>query len=220
MDDARLFALLDEHAPWRPTSLVPSLSAWHADDELPLWSALEAAVGERVAPPFFAVAWPGAQGMARAIEDGVVRIDRAAHVVDVGAGSGVAAAAAARTGGTGAHVVALDVDPLAVRAAAELARRNGVHVDARVADALLHPEEIGAASVVLAADLVYGEAIASSFRHALDTWRRCGAQMVVADSGRPFFDARSFGLAAVCRYDVVTPRALDGKAARTVTIYR
>ncbi len=53
-------------------------------------------------------------------------------VLDLGTGSGILAIAAAKLGA--AHVLALDVDPQAVRAARENARRNGVEavVDARV----------------------------------------------------------------------------------------
>lgn len=218
MDDARLFALLDEHAPWRPTSLVPSLSAWHADDELPLWHALETTLARKIDPPFFAVAWPGAQGLARAIVDGVVDVN-GKSVADVGAGSGIASAAAARAGA--ASVCALEVDALAMRASVELARRNGVGatVAARALDALAHPEAVGDdVAVVLAGDLVYGEAIARAFEHALTAWRARGIEVIVADSGRPFFSTN--GLARVVSYDVDTPRSLDGKSHRTVTIYR
>lgn len=214
MDDARLFALLDQHAPWRPTSLVPSLSAWHADDELPLWQALEAELSKKIDPPFFAVAWPGAQGLARAIEDGVVDV-KGKHVVDVGAGSGIASAAVARAG---ACVTALDVDALAVTASVELARRNGAAVEARVADALQHPREVGDVDVILAGDLVYGEALHTAWARALATWRAEKREVIVADSGRPFFDPA--GLTRLIAYDVDTPRVLDGKAKRTVTVYR
>lgn len=215
MDDARLFfALLDEHAPWRPTSLVPSLSAWHADDELPLWQALEAATSTKIDPPFFAVAWPGAQGLARAIEDGVVDV-KGRCVVDVGAGSGIASAAAARAG---ARVTALDVDALAVRASVELARRHGASIEARVADALRAADEVRDADVVFAGDLIYGEALRDAFRAALAAWQKQKRVVIVADSGRPFFDAT--GLTRLVAYDVDTPRVLDGKSKRTVTLYR
>ena len=55
-------------------------------------------------------------------------------LVDVGCGSGVIAIAAARLGFE--PVLALDVDPAAIEAAEENARRNGVRLDLRLADAL------------------------------------------------------------------------------------
>lgn len=224
VDDAQLFALLDRHAPWRACALVPSLSAWHAADELPLWQALERALGQTLDPPFFAVPWPGAQGLARAILDGVVDVVGRA-VVDVGAGSGLAAAAAARMGAS--RVLALERDPLAVRAARELARRNGVAIDSACADALAprsgaaanaRADAIGDAAVILAGDVVYGEQQRDAFAAALMGWRAHGREVIVADSGRPFFDPR--GLEPLCAFDVDTPVTLDGKAQRTVTVYR
>ncbi|MEX0675037.1 MAG: 50S ribosomal protein L11 methyltransferase [Gaiellaceae bacterium] len=58
-------------------------------------------------------------------------------LVDVGCGSGVLAIAAARLGFR--PVVALDNDPAAVEATEENARRNGVRLEARFADALAGP---------------------------------------------------------------------------------
>lgn len=58
-------------------------------------------------------------------------------LVDVGCGSGVLAIAGAKLGFS--PVVALDVDPAAVAATEENARRNGVELDVRVADALTEP---------------------------------------------------------------------------------
>ncbi len=58
-------------------------------------------------------------------------------LVDVGCGSGVLAIAAAKLGF--APVAALDNDPAAVASAEENARRNGVELELRLADALAGP---------------------------------------------------------------------------------
>lgn len=58
-------------------------------------------------------------------------------LVDVGCGSGVLAIAAVKLGF--APVVALDSDPAAIETAAENARRNGVELELRLADALVVP---------------------------------------------------------------------------------
>ncbi len=73
--------------------------------------------------------------MARHLE-----VDRADDVLDMGTGSGVLAIAAARRARS---VVALDVNPDAVRCARDNAERNGVEVDVRESDlfAALRPEE-------------------------------------------------------------------------------
>jgi ribosomal protein L11 methyltransferase len=67
-------------------------------------------------------------------------------MLDLGCGSGVLAVAAAQLGF--APVTALDVDPAAVEAAGENARRNGVVIDVRCVDVLA--EELPAAQLSLA----------------------------------------------------------------------
>jgi predicted nicotinamide N-methyase len=202
--------LLDEHAPMKPCALVPEISAWHADDELPLWLALENALLTKLASaPFFCVAWPGAQALARSILDGVVDV-RNRTVLDAGCGSGVASIAAKLAGAT--RVIAADVDPLAVDAALILAERHRVELEGRVVDALTTKIE---ADIVLAADLVYSATQLDAFRAFVDDNRE---RIVLADSGRPFFDA--CGLAPVSAFAVEVPRAVEGVTTRTVRIYR
>jgi ribosomal protein L11 methyltransferase len=67
-------------------------------------------------------------------------------VLDLGCGSGVLAVAAARLGF--APVTALDVDPAAVKAAGENARRNAVEIDVRCAD--VFADELPKAQLALA----------------------------------------------------------------------
>src|SRR3989442_7103636 len=55
------------------------------------------------------------------------------RVLDVGTGSGILAIAAAKRGAR--EVVAVDTDPLAVRAATENAKRNDLFVDVRARSA-------------------------------------------------------------------------------------
>ncbi|HZT53348.1 MAG TPA: 50S ribosomal protein L11 methyltransferase [Gaiellaceae bacterium] len=69
-----------------------------------------------------------------------------ASLLDVGCGSGVLAVAAAKLGF--APVTAVDLEPAAVEAARENARRNGVAVEVRLADALA--DELPAAEVAVA----------------------------------------------------------------------
>jgi predicted nicotinamide N-methyase len=213
LSDTRLFELLEAHAAWRPTSLVPELWAWQADDELPLWLALESEMGAAIPPPFFAVAWPGAQALALAIAGG--RIDvRGLRVADVGAGSGLAGVAAMRAG---AHsVIAFDIDPLARIASRELARRHGVSIETSGVDLLTDPAAIGDVDLVLAGDLVYEVDQAAGFRRAVERWRR-HASVVLADSGRPFFDPCGLRLGFECGVPVA-PK-VDHRRERVVRVY-
>jgi ribosomal protein L11 methyltransferase len=75
----------------------------------------------------------GAHPTTRACVELLADLDRES-CLDAGCGSGVIAVAAARLGFE--PVVAVDVDPVAVEAAAATARRNGVTVDVRRADVL------------------------------------------------------------------------------------
>jgi len=215
----RLRALLARHAPSRPTPLVPSLRAPAAVDELPLWQAAEAAFGGPLPAPFWAVAWPGAQALARGVEDGVVAVVGRV-VFDVGCGSGLAGVAAARAGA--ARVVVVDVDPLAVQVALLVAADHGVVVHGVVADPITGDDDLivgpGGADVVLAGDVVYNVDVGAALVQRARAWRAAGKDVVLADSGRPFFDAD--GAAVLARHDVPVPFAVEGVASRSVTLYR
>jgi ribosomal protein L11 methyltransferase len=75
----------------------------------------------------------GAHATTRACIDLLSTLDRGS-ILDAGTGSGVIAAAAARLGF--APVFAIDLDPVAVEAASETARRNGVAVRISQGDVL------------------------------------------------------------------------------------
>jgi predicted nicotinamide N-methyase len=209
----RLAALLDAHAPYGPLPAVPALSAWQARDELALWAALENEDGKELPPPFFCVAWPGAVALARAVIGGAIQV-RGALVADVGCGSGVVACAAAKAGAAGA--VAVDVDPLAVLAAEELARRHGVDVQGVVADALVPGFDAGV-DIVLAGDLVSNAKHVEPFRAALARWTAAGVRVFVADGGRPFFDPT--GLTLVDETVVPVPKGVEGVEERRVRLF-
>lgn len=209
-----LVALLDEHAPFSPCPLVPGLCAWHTDDEIPLWRALEAAAGHEVGVPYFAIAWPAAQVLAGAILDHVVDV-RARRVADVGCGSGLVATAAMKAGARSA--LALDVDAFAVQAAATLAERHGVRVEARVLDPLAAPDDVEV-DLVVCADLVSRAAQAQPFAAAVSSWRARGAEVVLVDSGRPFFDPQ--GLPLAFEREVPAASRVDGAGMRRVRVFR
>jgi predicted nicotinamide N-methyase len=213
---ALLAPLLAAHAPLRPTPLCPELLAFAADDELPLWLALEAAVGHHVDAPFFAVAWPGAQAVARAVLDGLVDV-RDRVVVDLGCGSGLASVAAKRCGAS--HVIAVDIDPFAVATAGVLAQAHDLEIEAVEGSLLDDSIEaiVARADVVLAADLVYNQSLGAALAQRSRAWSST-KQVVLADSGRPFFDAA--GLRAVASWVVPVPRFVEGRSERTVVMYR
>lgn len=213
IEAATLVSLLDAHAPFSPCTHVPALSAWHTDDELPLWQALEAQADARVNVPYFAIAWPSAQVLARALLDGRIAV-RGRTVADVGCGSGLVACAAMKAGARSA--LAVDTDALAVLAAHELARRHGVVVAAHTFDPLAEPVRVDA-DLILCADLVSRDAQRAPFASAVRQWQERGACVVLADSGRPFFDAQS--LPPALEASVAVTSRVDGEGTRRVRVF-
>lgn len=130
------------------------------------------------APPYWAFAWASGQALARLLLDEPGRV-RGRRVVDLGAGSGIAAVAAARAGA--AAVVACDVDPLARAAAARNAAANGV---ALALAASLEEALATRPQLLLAADVCYEPGVADRL---LALAARCGRdapEILLADPGR------------------------------------
>jgi len=100
-------------------------------------------------PPYWAFCWGGGQALARWILDRPEQV-AGRHVIDFGSGSGVAGIAAALAGASA--VVAVDIDPDALRMSARNARANGMAVDTAISCNACHD------SLLLAADICYEEA--------------------------------------------------------------
>jgi len=126
-------------------------------------------------PPYWAFAWASGQALARLLLDEPERV-RGRRVADLGAGSGIAAIAAARAGA--AQVVACDVDLLAREAAARNAQANGVAL--ALATSL---EEALAArpELLLAADVCYEPGVPERL---LALAAGGGPEILLADPGR------------------------------------
>ena len=124
--------------------LRPDLSLWLLAPDADLEQAC-VDLAALTAPPFWAFCWGAGQALAHylALHPAVVRGRR---VVDLGAGSGVVAIAAARAGAS--HVTAVDIDVSALEATRHNARLNGVRI--HVANSI--PEDW---DVLLAADVGY-----------------------------------------------------------------
>lgn len=216
IDSATLERLLEAHAPFRSLPFVPELASWHTSNELPLWEALEEAQGGEVPPPFFALAWPAGQAVARLVLDGRIEV-AGKRVADVGCGSGVVALAAALRG---ASVLAIDLDPLALEACALAARRHGVTIETSCGDVFVEPDALNA-DVILAADLLYHRSQIEPGLRALESWRTT-RRVVLADGGRPHFDAvvpERLGLRTLAELEVPAERKVEGAESRLVRVF-
>src|SRR5690606_3246729 len=140
--------------------------------------------------------------------------DRA--VLDFGAGGGVAALAAAYAGA--AVVAANDIDPwalLVTRIAAEAQRLSITTFDS---DLCGTPALADDYDVVLCSDLAYERREAPRQRRVLERAIAQGAEVFVADAGRPYFD--DSGMTLLATYDVDVPEDLEGRASRVARVYR
>ncbi|MFQ3622547.1 MAG: 50S ribosomal protein L11 methyltransferase [Acetobacteraceae bacterium] len=210
-DGARRFVAA-ETRPAR-TALVPEIALRLADEITPVWQATEATL-ERVGadPPYWAFAWPGGQALARFVLDGHAGV-AGRRVLDLAAGSGIAAIAAALSGA--AHVVAAEVDPLAGAAIAANAALNGVSIGIAIGDPLLRD---GDAEVILAGDVCYERAMTERIVPWLRAAARRGASVLLADPGRAYLPRH--GLSALARYAVPVSLELEDRPVRETTVYR
>lgn len=127
-------------------------------------------------PPFWAVAWPGGQALARYLLDNPIISDLC--VMDIGAGSGLASIAAMMSGARRAQ--AIDCDPLALAAIKTNARLNGVTID--VASGEFATTNLEGVHAVLAGDLWYEPHVA---RRATELLRRLSQQRILVLAGDP-----------------------------------
>lgn len=185
-----------EHArPTRP-SLVPEVTLHLAGDVVALWEAIEAERGAAPPePPFWAAAWPGGQALARYVLD-TLSVVRGRSVLDLGAGSGLVAVAAALAGA--ARVTASDIDPFSHAAVVVNAEANDVPPITVLGDVL--GEEPPAVDVVLAGDVCYDRVMSDRVLPWLEAARARGAEVYLGDPGRPYVPTDR--LRAVARYDV------------------
>ena len=122
-------------------------------------------------PPYWCFCWASGLAMARWLVEQPHWV-QGKRVLDFGAGSGVAAIAAARAGA--AEVVACDLDPLALQACRENAALNGVNLGYS-ADFFAEADRF---DLILVADVLYDRANLPLLDHFLSR----GQQALVADS--------------------------------------
>jgi predicted nicotinamide N-methyase len=191
-------------------AIVPELQLHVAADVVALWEAIETEqVGPAEEPPFWAAAWPGGQALARYVLDHPELVE-GRTVLDLGAGSGLVAVAAARAGAR--SVVASDPDPYSATAVAVNAEANDVPPIAVVGDLL--DEDPPDVDVVLAGDVCYDRAMTERVLPFLgQAWLR-GATVLLGDPGRAYVPRE--GLVELAAYDVPDS---DGPVRRT-TVWR
>jgi predicted nicotinamide N-methyase len=194
-------------------SLVPELRLHLATEVVPLWQATEASLEKAgLPPPYWAFAWPGGQAIARHVLDNP-RLVAGRQVLDLAAGCGIAAVAAARAG---ARASASEIDRFALAAIALNAGLNQVEVALIDRDVL--NDGAGDWDTVLAGDLCYERPMADRVSAWLRLQARAGITVLMGDPGRAYKPAD--GLAEVARYLVPTSRDLEDRDERETVVWR
>ena len=189
----------------RAASAVPEIVLHQADDAIGLWERTElAAGGAQLPPPFWAFAWAGGQAVARYLLDHP-DVVHGRRVLDLAAGGGVTAIAAALAGASA--VTATEIDPAAVEALALNAALNHVTVDAVCRDVLDEP--VPDVDVVTAGDVFYNRDMAARVLAFVQRAAATGGAVLVGDPGRAYVPRAD--LVELARYDI--PVTLDLESA-------
>jgi predicted nicotinamide N-methyase len=194
--------------------LVPEIKLHLAEESVPIWLKTEEELGEmNVPPPYWAFAWAGGQALARYLLDHP-ECCRDYDVIDLGAGSGLTAIAAAMTGAR--FVLAADIDAFALAACRLNATANAVTFATTGADLLAAPPT--AAGVVLVGDLFYERSLADRVLAYIDAAKANGVTVYIGDPQRNYFPRDRFTLLA--SYQVPVTRELEDSEIKKTAVWR
>ncbi|WBB71142.1 50S ribosomal protein L11 methyltransferase [Micromonospora sp. WMMD812] len=195
------------------TPFVPEVRLHLAEDAIVWWARMEASAGRALPPPYWASVWAGGQALARHLLDHP-ELAAGRRVLDLAAGSGVVAIAAALAGA--AQVTANDIDPYAVAAVTVNARANQVTVTA-TGDDLLDSTEVGT-DLLVAGDVLYDRTMVDRVLPFLTRAAEGGAQVLVGDPDRGHLPPG--WLASVASYPVPTTEPSVDSQVRRVQVLR
>lgn len=185
-----------------------------ADEALALWQKTEEDLGVLgLAPPFWAFAWAGGQGLARHILDTPALV-HGKKVLDFACGSGLVGIAAKMAGAKTCHGV--DIDPFAIAAARLNAELNGVTLSLQTGDITSAPPPD--AEVVFCGDVFYDKPMAEAVLPFLDRLLTSGSTVYVGDPGRSYLPKdrlRELGV-----YEVPVVGALEDSNVKKTRVFR
>ena len=192
---------------------TPELSLYLADEITPIWRLTEEALGELgLAPPFWAFARAGGQGVARYLLDHPAEA-AGKQVLDFATGSGLVAIAAMLAGA--ARATGSDIDPFCGDAVALNARANGVAVAFTRRNLLDGPPP--AVDLITAGDICYEKPLAERVLAWLRAAHDNGARVLIGDPHRNYFPRE--GLVKLAEYQVETTRELEDFAVKRTGVY-
>jgi predicted nicotinamide N-methyase len=190
----------------KPVPLVPEISLYVADEAVPIWQKTEEELDAMgLPPPYWAFAWAGGQALARYLLDHRAEV-ASMRVLDLAAGSGLVAIAAALAGA--APVVAADIDAFTDPAIALNAAANDVYIEVVTDDLLDRPvSPTPRYDVILVGDLFYERDTAARALAFLDRHAATGARVLVGDPGRTYLPKDR--LTRLAEYSVPVTRELE-----------
>jgi predicted nicotinamide N-methyase len=200
----------------RPVPLVPEISVYVADEAVPIWQKTEEELDAMgLPPPYWAFAWAGGQALARYVLDHRAAV-AGLRVLDLAAGSGLVAIAAARAGA--APVVAADIDPFTDPAIALNAEANGVYIEIITDDLLDRPASTEPRyDVILVGDLFYERDTAARALAFLDRHAAGGVRVLVGDPGRTYLPKDR--LTRLAEYSVPVTRELEDMDIKRTVVW-
>ena len=200
----------------KPVPHVPEIMLHVADEAVPIWQNTEAeleAIG--LPPPYWAFAWAGGQALARYVLDHP-DVMRGKRVLDLAAGSGLVAIAAARAGA--APVIAAEIDAFAEHAIALNAEQNGAYIEVLIQDLLDRPAPRQPRyDVILVGDLFYERDTAERALGFLDRHRLVGTQVLIGDPGRTYLPKQR--LDHLAEYSVPVIRDLEDLEIKRTAVW-
>lgn len=209
--DAERF-IIENTRPIAPP-LVPEITLRLAEESLPIWQKTEDELGElNVPPPYWAFAWAGGQAVSRYLLDHQ-QLCRGKPILDLGSGSGISAIAAAKAGAS--HVLAADIDRLALAACTLNASANAVVLVTTNADLLSAPPP--KEGVVIVGDLFYERELADRVLRFIDGAKDGGCTVYIGDPRRSYFPEGRF--TALAEYQVPVTRELEDFEIKRTTVW-
>jgi predicted nicotinamide N-methyase len=177
-------AFIRASLPLASAPVVPEVRMHQAAPSSGLWRLAEADP-DGFGSPYWAYPWAGGLALARYILDHP-NVVSGRRVLDLGAGGGVVAIAAALAGAQ--DVIAADNDPYALAALELNAQANGVDVHALLADLTEGPAP--AVDLMLAGDVFYEQGLAERMGAFLGRCQGAGLEVLIGDPGRAFLPER------------------------------
>ncbi|ANP85652.1 class I SAM-dependent methyltransferase [Rhizobium leguminosarum] len=172
-------ALIRANLPISPVPSVPEIRLHTAGPASGLWRL--AGRGEADPPPYWAYPWAGGAVLARHLLDRPETV-AGRHVLDLGAGSGLVAIAAAKAGA--AMVTAVDIDANAIAAIGLNAAINGVNIVALAADIV--EDQPPATDLLVVGDLFYDPSLALRVMAFLRRCQASGVEVLIGDPERAY----------------------------------